>query len=245
MMTQHDDLLHSFQECFTATTTIMPASLLAVGWMTGEIPLLAALTDLAFTLDYVPSVRDTLRALRSGLHFDAILLNGESLDAYTATAALRLYSALPIVLLFTNGDQMSPTRAVNAGADEWLLTTVGVRELAARVKARIRRYNISQRQSATVEHYGNLVLNPRTNELLSGERTIRLTPAETCVFRCLAASSGLPVLANDLAGELGFLFDEHAEPNYLLAVIQQLRTKLDGTPTSLLSVNDNAFILDG
>ncbi|MBI1294371.1 hypothetical protein GC175_05370 [bacterium] len=244
MMTQYDDLLGSLPECFTATTAIVPATLLAVGWTTDETPLLNALTELTFALDYVPSVRDTLRSLRSGLHFDAILLNGVSLDAYTATAALRFYSALPIVLLFTSADQMSPTRAVNAGADEWLLTTVGVRELAARVKARIRRYNISQRQSATVEHYGNLTLIPRTNELFLGDRRIRLTPAETCIFRCLAASCGRPILANELADELGFLYDEHAEPKYLLSVIQQLRTKLDGTHTNLLSVNDNAFILE-
>lgn len=244
MMTQNDDLLGSLQECFTSKTRAVSATLLAVGWTPGETPLLDALTDLAFALDYVPSVRDTLRLLRSSLHFDAILLNGDALDAYTATAALRLYSALPIILLFSNTEQLSPTRAVNAGADEWLLTSVGVREFAARMKARIRRYNISQRQSAMLEHYGDLVLNPRTNELLSGDRTIRLTPAETCVFRCLAASAGRPILVNELTGALRFLSDEHVEPNYLLSIIQQLRTKLDGTPTHLLSVNDNSFLLD-
>lgn len=242
-MTQHDDLLHSLQECFTVTTTIMPTTLLAVGWITGEIPLLASLTDLAFAIEYVPSVRDTLRSLRSDLRFDAILLNGESLDAYTATAALRLYSALPIILIFERPEQMNPTRAVNAGADEWLLTTVGVREFAARVNARIRRYTISQRQNAALEHYGDFTLNPRTNELLSGDRTIRLTPAETCVLRCLAVTPGHPILATDLVGALGILSYDHAETGYLLAVIQQLRTKLVGTPTSLLSFNDNAFIL--
>jgi DNA-binding response OmpR family regulator len=244
MITQHDDLLRSLQKCFSSTTMIMPASLLAVGWTTGENPLLDGLTNLTFALEYVSSVRDTLHSLRSGLHFDAILLNGESLDAYAATAALRLYSALPIILLFSSTKALSPTRAVNAGADEWLLTTVGVRELAARVNARIRRYIISQRQSAMLERYGDFALNPRTNELLSGGRTIRLTPAEACIFRCLATTPGRPILANELTGALEFLSCEDAEPNYLLAVIQQLRTKLDGTPTTLLSFNDNAFILD-
>lgn len=240
---QHEDLLN-IQECHHTITASKPMTLLVIGWTRGESPLLQAMPECDFTLHYAPSMRDALLALQQGYNSDAILLNGAAgFDIYTATAVLRLYSSLPIVLIFACVDSLNPMRAVDAGADEWQLASVDPRELTARILARIRRYRIIQRRSAALEHYAGFFLNPRTSELITPNRTIRLSPAEMHILRRLAASPDCPVPVDELTSSLERIAAEQTRSLPLVSIIQQLRSKLADTPADLQSIDDNAFLL--
>ncbi|MEZ4833254.1 MAG: hypothetical protein R2873_14935 [Caldilineaceae bacterium] len=219
--------------------------LLVIGWVEGQSNLLSALSASNCSLDYAPSMHDALRTLQQEDHrADAIVLNGAAgFDVYTATAVLRLYSSLPIVLIFTHPFQVNPGRAVDAGADEWQLNTIHPRELCARIFARIRRYRIMQTSNAVIERYGSFSLNPRTHELITNARTIRLTPAEMHVLRRLASSPLSPVPAHELAVSLDMLPHEQTGGDHLTAVVRQLRSKLAGTSATLLSLDNSAYLL--
>lgn len=244
MMT-HDEHAPGLQEFFNILHPDTPTYLLVVGWTEGEADFLSNLSNYSVELDYAPVARDAWRVLRHHSHYDAIILAGTlSSDPYATTAALRLYSSLPIILLFTTPEMLNATHAVDAGADEWLLITVPTRELAARIHARVRRYRLAQRAGSAVEHYNGFALNPQTGEFVSaaGQR-IRLTPSETHVLRMLAASPHCPVAASELAHALDALSFDHAGLTHLLSVIHQLRAKLADTPSCLLSFEDVAFQL--
>lgn len=126
--------------------------LLVVGWEvdSAQIVQLAAID---FDLDYVGKVGEALRHLNKAEKFEAILINvSAGFDVFIATAALRLYTSAPIILLFNDENPVNPALAVEAGADDWLPSTIHPREFAARVYARIRRHRFNQ-QPTTAYSY--------------------------------------------------------------------------------------------
>ncbi|MCB0114022.1 MAG: hypothetical protein R2873_09365 [Caldilineaceae bacterium] len=142
---QHSELYQMLQDLYPGDTNRRP-QMLAVGWAADA----AAITQLAaidFNLTYASTVREALISLRDGGVCDAVVVNSQAgFDAYVATAALRLYTTSPIVLLYPRDYPVVPSDAVDAGADDWLPEVTHPSEFAARVYARIRRHQFNQRQ---------------------------------------------------------------------------------------------------
>jgi DNA-binding response OmpR family regulator len=147
---KQDDLFSMLQGLYKNTSQC--PNLLAVGWDvdSAQVVQLAAID---FDLDYVGKVGAALRHLRKSEKVEAVLINvNGDFDVFVATAALRLYTSAPIILLFSDEKPVNPILAVEAGADDWLPSTIHPREFAARVYARIRRHRFNQ-QPATVLGY--------------------------------------------------------------------------------------------
>ncbi|MBI1299707.1 hypothetical protein GC175_32685 [bacterium] len=134
--------------------------LLAVGWEvdSAQVVQLAAID---FDIDYVGKVGDGLRSLRKGEKVEAVLINADAdFDIFVATAALRLYTAAPIIILFSDEKPVNPALAVEAGADDWLPSAIQPREFTARVYARIRRHRFNQQPSAVFGYPNQLPSGP-------------------------------------------------------------------------------------
>lgn len=75
-------------------------------------------------------------------HVDLIVLDirlpGE--DGFTLCRKLRLTSAMPIIMLTANGDEMDRIVGLEMGADDYLPKPFNPRELIARIKAVLRRF---------------------------------------------------------------------------------------------------------
>jgi two-component system phosphate regulon response regulator PhoB len=88
---------------------------------------------------------------------------------------------LPILMLTARGEEADRVRGLSAGADDYMVKPFSLRELAARVKALLRR--AAPLRIADTLRSGDIVLDRLARRVTRGAREVRLAPSE---FRLLA-----------------------------------------------------------
>lgn len=104
------------------------------------------------------------------------------MDGFAVCRALRKTSRVPIIMLTALDDEASATRAFEAGADDYVRKPFGAAELAARVKAILRRADAADRDSGQIVA-GPLVIDEAQHIATLDGREINLSRIE---FRLLA-----------------------------------------------------------
>jgi two-component system alkaline phosphatase synthesis response regulator PhoP len=95
------------------------------------------------------------------------------------------FGQLPVLMLTGHADETNRVRGLESGADDYLTKPFSVRELAARVKALLRR---SGRLGLIV--MGSLKLSPGSREAWLDNDTLHLTPLEFDLLMTLAQAPG-------------------------------------------------------
>ena len=113
------------------------------------------------------------------------------LDGAEVCKALRAESDVPIVMLTARVDEEDRLRGLNAGADDYVAKPFSPRELAARVRAVLRRTaRMRDEAGPTQISAGGLTLDVAKLTGYVGERQIRLTPTELRLLRLLLSEPG-------------------------------------------------------
>jgi two-component system KDP operon response regulator KdpE len=115
--------------------------------------------------------------------------------------------------------------ALDAGADDYITKPFHVRELAARLRAVVRRANAARVDDAAEIKIGDIELDPARRVVKRAGTEIRLTPKEFEMLRLLMSHAGLPltharILKTVWGPEYG------SELEYLRTFVRQLRKKL-------------------
>ncbi len=134
---------------------------------------------------------------------------------------------LPVIMLTARGDEMDRIIGLELGADDYLPKPCNPRELAARIRAILRRAASSDSQ--TEQHrFGTLEWFPRSRTLKNSGETIDLTATEYNILACLMAHAGTVVekqrLSADALGKRMGHFDRALDVH-----IGHLRKKLPET----------------
>jgi len=153
----------------------------------------------------------------------------EGIDAHRLCAAIRPQSKVGILVLGGLEGVAGSTAidALNAGADEYLSMPFGTAELAARVRAMLRR--VARRDGKEI------VLQDRAIDMNSHRikgpdgQVSRLTPKEYFVLRYLITHANKARTHRDLAQAV-WQRDGSGEVEYVRIVINQLRRKLEPDP---------------
>jgi two-component system KDP operon response regulator KdpE len=119
--------------------------------------------------------------------------------------------------------------ALDAGADDYITKPFNTRELAARIRATVRRSRASKVDPDAVVRIGNIELDPLRRLVRKAGEPVHLTPKEFDLLRYLMAHAGLPIthlrLLHAVWGpEYG------GELEYLRTFVRQLRKKLEDDP---------------
>jgi two-component system response regulator QseB len=159
--------------------------------------------------------------------YDAILLD-LGLPGKTGLELLaqwrRQQKTLPILIITARDAVADRIAGLDTGADDYLVKPFDLNELAARLRALLRRR--SGRATPVIEH-GPLVLDPATHEVRLNGNAIRLSGREFALLHALLQDPGVPLSRSQLEDRL-YGWDEEIGSNAVEVHIHALRRKIGG-----------------
>ena len=112
-------------------------------------------------------------------------------DGFALIAALRSFSATPIIVLSVRGAEADKVRALDGGADDYVTKPFSLTELVARVRAQLRRGGADAPPARF--RSGALVIDFERRQVTEGDRDIHLTPTEFALLELFARQAGRPL----------------------------------------------------
>jgi len=110
---------------------------------------------------------------------------------------IRQRSRVPVLMLTARGDTHDRVRGLEMGADDYLPKPFDPAELAARVRAILRR-SVPQGPLASTAAFGDIELDPGAREVRRGGAPIDLTTVEFDLLAALLRSPGTTISREDL-----------------------------------------------
>jgi two-component system response regulator QseB len=176
------------------------------------------------TVDWVRDGKAGEMALRDDVYVMVLLdlglprLGGLEL----LTNLRRQKNRIPVLILTARDSLADRVKGLDAGADDYLVKPFNFEELAARVRALLRRQ--VGRAEPTIEH-GALVLNPTTHEVLLNGAPVHLSMREFSLLQALLERPGATLSRAQLEERL-YGWDEEIASNAVEVYIHSLRRKL-------------------
>lgn len=153
------------------------------------------------------------------------------LDGVEVLRRIRQRSDVPVVVLTARQQSDDKVEALDFGADDYVTKPFAMDELLARVRVALRRQGVpsSRDHTITTQHFS---LNPATNMATLKDGTeVHLTPIEWRLIGELARHQGETVSHPRLL-HAAWGPSYGRESNYLRVYVNQLRRKLEPTPSS-------------
>ncbi|MCX6009860.1 MAG: response regulator transcription factor [Chloroflexi bacterium] len=156
------------------------------------------------------------------------------IDGFEVCRQIRKKSDVPILMLTARKEDVDKIVGLELGADDYLTKPFNPRELVARVKAILRRYQSGLRPGQAIE-VGNLRIDPARHEATVDGQPLRLRTKEFDLLATLAQNLGV-VLTRDRLLEMVWETDYYGETRTVDIHINHLRDKLSGANASIETV---------
>jgi len=171
---------------------------------------------------------DQALALLRTVRFDVVLLDISMprMDGVSTCREIRKLTPLVGILMLTVRDsEAEKIEALDAGADDYVTKPFNVRELAARIRAAVRRAQTPRPNAATAIRISEVELDPARRLVRKAGVPVHLTPKEFDLLHYLMSHAGLSLTHSRLlAAVWGPEYREQVE--YLRTFMRQLRKKL-------------------
>jgi two-component system KDP operon response regulator KdpE len=191
------------------------------------------LHGMGFEVDDAATGEAALELVRAA-KYDVVLLDINMPGMGGVRACRELRKSMPrlgILMLTVRDSEDDKVTALDAGADDYVTKPFQMRELAARIRAAVRRSSDSEADPDAVIRIGNIELDPARRLVLKGGEPVRLTPTEFDLLRYLMAHAGLPIThARLLQAVWGPEYGGELE--YLRTFVRLLRKKLEEDPAA-------------
>ena len=163
------------------------------------------------------------------------------IDGTQVIESIRSWSNMPIIVISARSEDKDKITALDAGADDYLVKPVDIEELAARLRALLRRPGV---RSPPVIRAGKLAFDVAARTARSGEHAIELTRREADLLELLIRRAGAVVRRSTIEEAL-HRFDEPVTPNAVEAIVSRLRHKLNDAdqPDRLVTVRGMGYLL--
>ena len=150
------------------------------------------------------------------------------LDGFTTLERLREHSRAAVLVISVMPGESDKVRALQLGADDYLVKPFGMEELAARISAVLRR-QADLSAGEPVLDLGALLIDLGRREVKVDGQEVHLTPTEYEVLRYLALNAGRPVTHGTLLRQVWGEYAAGASYNTRY-VVAQIRRKLGDDP---------------
>ena len=189
------------------------------------------LHGMGFEVDEAATGEAALQLVREE-QYDVVLLDINMPGIGGIRACREMRRSLPrlgILMLTVRDSEDDKVAALDAGADDYITKPFNIRELAARIRAAVRRSSASQVDPDALIRIGNIELDPARRLVRKAGEPVHLTPKEFDLLRYLMAHAGLPIThARLLHAVWGPEYGGELE--YLRTFVRQLRKKLEDDP---------------
>jgi two-component system KDP operon response regulator KdpE len=111
-------------------------------------------------------------------------------DGFWLIQQIRERNATPILVLSVRGGDVDKVRALDLGADDFVVKPFSAPELLARVRAQLRRAGPAHRGPM---EFPELSIDIEKRKVVQGNREVKLTPTELAILDLLARHAGRPV----------------------------------------------------
>lgn len=171
---------------------------------------------------------------------DVVLLDVmlPGMDGLQVCAAIRERGDLPIIMVTARTDTEDVIAGLEAGADDYVTKPLDAGELAARIRALLRRARTVDSGAPATLEIGELTLLPGEGRVLRGDAEIRLTKTEFRLL-CTLAEAGGQVVTREQLLERVWDYGYFGDTRLLDVHIRRLRRKIEpdpGQPTHVLTV---------
>ena len=137
--------------------------------------------------------QDAVELAQSG-NLDLILMDimMPQMDGITATAKIREFSNVPIILLTAKSETEDVVLGLNVGADDYITKPFVPVEVLARVRSQLRRYGMQGRQMPATDEIvvGGITMNDREKTVTVDGDGVSLTPMEFAILKLLMENPG-------------------------------------------------------
>jgi len=184
----------------------------------------AGLRQHGFGVDWVRDGRAAERELRGQPYAAAVLdLGLPLLDGLDVLAAVRRAGiTLPVLVLTARDAVPDRIRGLDAGADDYVIKPVDLNELAARLRALVRRAHGQPQETLVVQ---GVALDPAARSVRLGGTTVALSTREFDLLHVLMLNAGRVLSREQLEQHL-YNWGREVDSNAVEVHIHHLRRKL-------------------
>jgi len=145
-------------------------------------------------------------------------------DGFEVCREVRRRGETPIIMLTARSDDVDAVVGLELGADDYVTKPFNPRALVARVRAVLRRTDVTARGGRPIE-MGDLRIDPRRRDVQVGDRRVELRAREFDLLAALARDPGV-VLTRDMLLESVWGTDFPGETRTVDVHVAELRKKL-------------------
>ena len=164
------------------------------------------------------------------------------IDGYQVCRELRSTSQVPIIMLSTKGEIFDKVLGLELGADDYMIKPFDSKELVARVKAVLRRYQLPVQMpaSSVSEQHGNfveypdLIVNLTNYSVIYNGHSIELPPKELELLYFLASSPNQVFTREQLLDHI-WGYEYIGDTRTVDVHIKRLREKIKGNDSWALT----------
>jgi two-component system response regulator MtrA len=148
-------------------------------------------------------------------------------DGIDVCKEIRAESGVPIVMLTAKGDTVDVVVGLESGADDYVVKPFKPKELVARIRARVRRFDATAQ--AEVLSIGDVQIDVAGHQVTRAGRPVNLTPLEFDLLVCLARKPW-QVFSREVLLEQVWGYRHAADTRLVNVHVQRLRSKVEHDP---------------
>ncbi len=161
------------------------------------------------------------------------------IDGYEVCRRVRAKSDVPILMLTARIEDVDKIVGLELGADDYLTKPYNPRELVARVRAILRRYQTGQKPGETME-IGQLRIDMPRQEVTVAGQLVKLRTKEFALLATFVQNPGI-VMSREKLLETVWGFDYYGESRTVDVHVNHLREKIAGSGAQIETVRGTGY----
>ncbi|WP_102399452.1 response regulator transcription factor [Haloimpatiens massiliensis] len=149
-----------------------------------------------------------------------------SIDGIDVLKWIRKDSSIPVIMLTAKGETFDKVLGLELGADDYIVKPFEPKEMLARVKAVLRRYN-SENINKEVLNFDELMVDINSYKVIYKEEEIKMPPKEFELLYYLASNKNRVFTREQLLCEV-WGYDYPGDSRTVDVHVKRLREKLEG-----------------